>query len=267
MPAVQLARLKTQLSELSWQFTHPVEFSRALNDLLEFYAEHVYRAGHSLQADRLRPAYHVPVLVMRQIQQELIVRCQENPGAALTTADALWKDSHLEPRLIAIFLLGQAPLKPPDEVISRLKAWCQPQEDNQILSAVLSAGSLRLRREMPGQWFALVKDWVTNPYLSYQSMGLKALIATIEPKEYDNFPPIYDLLLLMLPNPSANHQNELLEIIETLAKRNPRETVFYLREILSMSSGAALARLVRRALPFFDEAGQESLKNAMKKEI
>jgi hypothetical protein len=267
MAAVQLSRLKTQLSELSWQFPHPAEFRRTLNDLLEFYSDRVYRAGRSLQQERRIPAYHVPVLVMRNLEQELIVRCQENPEAALMTADALWKDSHLEPRLIATFLLSQAPVNPPDATISRLKEWCQPQEDNQILSAALGVGSSRLRREKPDQWFALVKDWTTSPYVAYQSLGLKALIATIQPKDYENFPPIYDLLLLVLPNPHTSQQSELLEIIEILASRNPRETVFFLRQILSMSSGSALIRLIRRSIPFFDPQGQESLRAATKKEI
>lgn len=267
MPAVQLNRLKTQLTELSWQFPHPQEFRRSLAEIFDFYSDRVYRAGRNIQPDRLYPAYHVPALVMQQIQLELIPRCRENPEAALATADALWQDDHLEPRLVAAFLLGQVAVQPPDSVIRRLKAWCQPKEERNALEAALRVGSTRLRLEMPNEWFALVRDWVTSPYLATQAMGLQAVIATLQEKEFHNFPPIFDLLVLILPNPPISLQNELIEIIQILAKRSSTETVYFLREMLAMSSRPTLARLIRRCLPAFDPAGQENLRKVMKNQF
>jgi hypothetical protein len=267
MPAVQLTRLKTQLTELAWQFPHPQEFRRSLDDLFEFYSDRVYRAGRNVQPDRLYPAYHVPALVMQQIELELIPRCRENPEAALTTADALWKDDHLEPRLVAAFLLGQVTVQPPDGVIRRLKEWCQPKEERNALEAALRVGSTRLRKELPNQWFALVRDWVTSPYPTTQAMGLQAMIATIQEKDFNNFPPVFDLLVLILPNPPISLQNELIEIIQILGKRSSTETVYFLREMLAMSSRPTLARLIRRCLLSFDPAGQENLRTAMKNQF
>jgi hypothetical protein len=41
------------------------------------------------------------------------------------------------------------------------------------------------------------------------------------------------------------------------------ETVYFLRQMISISSSVGAARLVRRCLPFFNEESQASLRKAL----
>ncbi len=67
MPAVQLARLRAQVEELSSRFSQPAVYLRALRDLLELYADRTYQPGQGVPSQVLTPSYHVPMLVMRQL--------------------------------------------------------------------------------------------------------------------------------------------------------------------------------------------------------
>lgn len=264
MPAVQLSRLKTQLDELTWKFSRPEDFRRAVNDLFEQYGDHSYRAGQMAPAARGMPAYRVPVIVLRRLEQELTRHIQENPDAALAAADALWKDTHLEPRLVAAYLLGQAPVEPPQPVIERLKDWCHPRLERQALQVLLVHGCTRLRKEAPQAWFQLLQEWLETYRTEYEGMALKAILPAVQDRKFENLPSIFQCISSLVRLAPAGLQNELDAAIEALARRSPIETAHFLRQALSMGAGPNTLRLVRRALPAFPEALQEGLRSAIK---
>ncbi len=264
MPAVQLPKLKAQINELTWKFSRPEDFRRGLNDLFDLYADRSYRAGQMVQTGRGTLAYHVPTLVLRHLEQELVRHIQENPGAALAAADALWKDVYLEPRLVAAYLLGQAPVDPPAPVIERLKAWCLPKTERQALDVLLEDGCARLRKEAPTAWFNLLQDWLNTLRADYEVIALKAALPAVRNREFENLPPIYQMVSPLVQTPTPRLQGELDTIVEALAKRSPVETAYFLRQVLGMGAGSNTIRLVRRALPFFSDNLQEGLKTAIK---
>ncbi len=265
MPAVQMTRLKTQLDELTWKFSRPEDFRRGVNELFDLYADRSYRAGQMVQSGRGMPAYHIPALVLNRLEQELVRHIQENPGAALAAADALWKDTYLEPRLVAAYLLGRAPVAPPEPVIERLKAWCTPKLERQALEVLLDHGCARLRKEGEPAWFQLLQDWLNTYKTEYEVIALKALLPAVRDREFENLPPIYQMVSPLIQLPASGLQSELDIMIEALARRSPTETAYFLRQMLGMNTGISTARLVRRALPAFPENLQEGLKTAMKK--
>ncbi len=264
MPAVQLPQLKAQLDELTWKFSRPEDFRRGVNDLFDLYADRSYRAGQMVQGGRGMPAYHIPALVLSQLQLELVRHIQENPGAALAAADALWKDAYLEPRLVAAYLLGQAPVDPPAPVIERLKAWCQPKLERQALEVLLEHGCVRLRKEATRAWFDLLQDWLDTLRAEYEIMALKAVLPAVRDREFENLPPIYQMVSPLVQSPRTGLQGELDTMIAALAKRSPTETAYFLRQTLGLGPGINTVRLVRRALPAFPENLQENLKTALK---
>jgi hypothetical protein len=264
MPAVSLNRLKNQIAGLAWKFTSPDDFRRAVRDLFELYADRAYRAGEVVQAERKALAYHSPPLVLRQLELELGQHIQENPEAALSAADALWQDEYLELRLVAAFLLGQAPVDNPQPVLRRLNDWCQAKEDRQALDGLLNRGSERLRREQPERWFELIQDWVNQGRPQYDSMALRALLPAIRDRQFENIPPIYQVIGPLLSASTAAVQSNLFEVLKALARRSPVETAYFLRQAVSLNPNPAVLRSVRRALPAFPENIGEGLRAVLK---
>lgn len=263
MPAVHLARLKEQITRLAWNFTRPDEFQKGLRDLMDSYADHSYRAGQAVKARPLITAYHIPPLVLRQLEQDLSRLCRENPGAALTLVDRLWQEEYLEPRLLAAYLLGQVSPTPPEPVLERLLAWADPNLDVQILNALMSQGSARLRRGQPERWLVMVEHWLSDMSLDMQSLGLSGLLPVIQDREFENLPRIYRLLAPLVQTAPNPLQAELQQAIEALARRSPVETAYFLRQMLSMAEGVTPIRLVRRCLPAFPEETQAGLRKAI----
>ncbi len=263
MPAVQLARLKEQINQLAWNFTRPEEFRFALHDLLDLYADRTYRAGQAVSARPLSPSYHAPPLILRQLKLELGRLCEEHPAAALALVDLLWKDTFLEPRMLAAALLGLIPLQMAGEVLQRLQSWSNPDEDTTLLDALVEDGGQRIRRETPERWLELVENWLGDLSIEIQGLGLRALLPLIRDRSFENLPRVYRLISPIVQSAPAELQGELLEAVHILAQRSSMETAFFLRQMVSVSASAGTARLVRRCLPFFGEEAQISLKKAL----
>ena len=260
MPAVHLPTLKLQIDRLAWQFTRPAEFQAGLHELLEYYADLTFRAGQAVQARPLMPSYRVTPLVLHQIEQELAARVAENAGAALPLADLLWQDEMLEPRRIAAYLLGQIPPNPPEEILQRLLSWATPEVENHLLTQLLKQGSFRLRREQPRPWFGLIEHWLTQKDTDLQRIGIQALLPFIEDRDFENLPPIYNLLGPVLQAAPAALLPELQTVIQGLAHRSSTETLHFTRQMLATSTNPTLQRLIRRCLPAFSVDDQAKLR-------
>ena len=264
MPAIQIARLQAQMAQLMDLYRQPALFVRSLHDLLDAYTDHTYRPGQAVKAQPLLPHYRVPLPFIRQVEIELAVLCRQDAQAGLALADALWADAYFEPRLLAIYLLSLAPVSPPEPVLQRISAWAQPEEDRQVLRALISRGTARLLREQTDCWSELVKNWLASAQLPVQAMGLHALLAIIEDEDFQNLPVIYHLISPTHHRLPARLQADLLAVLQALARRSPAETAFFLRQILTLSSDPLIPRLVRRCLPFFSPEMQDGLRPVLK---
>jgi len=263
MPAIQLARLKTQVDQLVWTFTRPQDFQRGLKNLLEMYADWSYHPGETIEPASLLPAYHVSPLLLHQVEQQLTRQCQEMPAAGLALADILWQNEYFEPRVLATFILGQIPLKPPEEVIQRLKGWSAPALDKKLQEAIFLQATLRLRRENTTTWMEIINEWLSANPVASKVMGLRALVFLLGDREFENLPAVFNLLQpLILTAPSRLH-GELLEVLQSLVRRSPVETTHFLRQALSSTSSPISARLVRQILPSLSPELQASLRKSL----
>jgi len=263
MPAVQLAKLKAQIDRLVLQFTLPQEFQHSLKDLFESYADRVYHAGNAIQATPLIPAYHVSALVMHQLDQQLIRRCKENQDAALALADILWLDEYLEPRMVAIFLIGQVSPQPPELIIDRLRLWNQNAESIHLQQTLFYQGSICLRRERPGEYLKFLNDWLSSSRPGSQKTGLHALIVLIHDREFQDLPSLFSIITPLCQAAPTGLHADLVEVIKALARRTQVETAYFLRQILTLSSNPNTARLVRRVLPEFSPELQTNLRKVL----
>lgn len=263
MPAVQLARLKKQLEELSGFFSQPDTFLSCLRTLFEQYGDLTYRTGQAVKPASLLPAYRVPALLMRQLELSLAPLCMARPQEALVIADRLWRDEFLEFRQVACFVLGQTALDPPVEVLNRLELWSTEPGESGLLNLLLDRGSARLRREAPTRWLDVLRDWMGSMDFTLRQTALLALLPFISDREFENLPAVFNLITPVLQQNAAELTPELQKALNALARRSPVESGYILRQILATSNDPALHRLVRRCLPAFPPEIQARLKSAL----
>jgi hypothetical protein len=261
MPAVSLTRLREQLDWLKRHIHQPVEFHRLLSDLMSYYANRAYRPGMTVQSQPTLPTYRLPPLVNRHFEVMVTHLAREAPEQGLVLADELWQDAYLETRSLAAHLLGQLP--PDAAVVERLNNWCRPGEDNFLLNEILNPGMENLRRSNASAWVELIQGWLKQGKTAAQSLGLHALIPAIRDEKFTNLPAVFNILEPFLKEPLAAVKNEILEVLEALAKRSPAETSFFVKKTILLHPHPLNLRITRQLIPCFSEETQLKLREAL----
>jgi hypothetical protein len=198
------------------------------------------------------PAYRAPQAVLRQIEMELAPLAGAFPDQAMALTDALWKDGHLETRLLAATLLGRIHPETP-LLLERITAWVSRARDNQVRTALLSVSLARLRRESPSEFLRLVAGWFDPSTIKMWSNGIHALLPLIEDVSYDNLPPVYDAVHVVVETAPSMLQNDLVDLIRALYAASPVETSYFLRQTLAASNSPHVPMTFRRILPSLPE--------------
>lgn len=244
MPAIDLARLKKQTARLADLFDQPNDFLRELKELLDFYVNRTLRS-QGVAPSSVLPTYRTPPTVLRQIETELNPLAESNPIQALELADALWDDGWLETRLLAAFLLGRIP--PQEErLLARLTAWTQAIRDPSVRAALLTTSLTRLRKETPDLFITLVKEWLVPTRQRMWSNGLQAIIPLISSEEFDNLPPIFEIVEPIFKASPAALQFDLRDLLVALYQAAPDETLYFLQQVLKETKNPLLAVTLRR---------------------
>ena len=264
MPAIQLARLKIQAAQLAEHFTDPPAFGRALDNLLDDYADHVRRAGQSGTPPPLLPAYHVPPPVLRQVMKELTPRAIALPEAALLLCDRLWSEPKLEFRLLAALLLGCVPPQPPRRIFEKVESWVEPEVEDRLLRALASSALTRARQEFSEVFSSQLEIWLSAPTLSVQRLGLLALLPLVNDASFGNIPLLYRWLTPLTRAVPLPLREDLVEVLQALAQRSPRETVHFFQQVLSMPDNPDTAWLMRKTMTVLPKQWQTSLHEALK---
>ena len=262
MPAIDLARLKKQSAQLGDNFDRPGLFLRELREVLEFYVNRTLRSL-SVAPSSVLPTYRTPVVVLRQIEKELGPMAEGRPLQALELADALWDEGWLETKLLAAFLLGRIP--PQEErLLARLTAWTQAVRDPEVRAALLTTSLTRLRRETPDLFLILVKEWLHPARQRMWSNGIQALVPLISSPDFDNLPPIFEIIEPILKASPATLQYDLQELIIVLYEASPDETTYFLQQILKETRSPLPAIALRRMSPDLPEELQVSLREILR---
>jgi hypothetical protein len=264
MPAVELSRLQNQLDDLSKVFDKPSLFREGINNLLDLYADRVYRHSPALKPAPFTPSFRVPPLVLRFMEQELLRLTRSDPGDALAVADELWKQNNLEARLFAAEILGLLPPEYRYEVFNRLKTWAEGARDTVALNLLLTRGTESLRDQEPMLWLRQIENWARDDREKIRILAIRALQAFADEEGFDNLPPVYRILTPLVHNADLPLKPSLESILESLARRSPGETAYFLRQILAATTNPSTIRLIRRIIPAFDRDYQSAIKAAVK---
>jgi hypothetical protein len=262
MPAIDLARLKKQTAHLADVFGEPAMFLRELREILEFYVNRSLRS-QSVAPSSVLPTYRTPVVVLRQIEKEIGPAAEKEPILALELADALWDEGWLETKLLAAFLLGRIP--PQEErLLARLTAWTQAVRDPEVRAALLTTSLTRLRRETPDLFLVLVREWLHPARQRMWSNGVQALVPLISSPDFDNLPPIFEIVEPIIKASPATLQYDLQELIVTLYDASPDETTYFLQQILKGTKSPLPAVALRRMSPELPQELQSSLREMIR---
>lgn len=262
MPAIDLARLKKQTAQLADVFGEPSIFLHELREILEFYVNRSLRS-QSVAPSSVLPTYRTPLVVLRQIEKEIGPPAEKQPLLALELADALWDEGWLETKLLAAFLLGRIP--PQEErLLARLTAWTQAVRDPEVRAALLTTSLTRLRRETPDLFLVLVREWLHPARQRMWSNGVQALVPLISSPEFDNLPPIFEIVEPILKASPATLQYDLQELIITLYEASPDETTYFLQQILKGTKSPLPAVALRRMSPDLPPELQTSLREMIR---
>ena len=263
MPAIDLARLKKQTAHLADLFDQPSDFLREHREILDYYVNRSLRS-QGVAPSSVLPTYRTPVVVMRQIETELGPVAEKKPIQALELADALWDEGWLETLLLAAFLLGRIP--PQEErLLARLTAWTQAVRDPEVRAALLTTSLTRLRNETPDLFLVLVKEWLHPARQRMWTNGIQALIPQINSPDFDNLPPIFDVVEPIIKASPATLQFDLKELIIALYKASPDETIYFIQQILKETKSPLLGVSLRRMSPDLPPELQAHLREMLRK--
>jgi len=263
MPAIDLARLKKQTAQLADIFDQPAEFLGAVREILEFYVNRTLRS-QGVAPSSVLPTYRTPAVVLRQIETELGSVAEKKPIQALELADALWDEGSLETKLLAAFLLGRIP--PQEErLLARLTAWTQAVRDPSVRAALLTTSLTRLRKETPDLFLVLVKEWLHPARQRMWSNGVQALVPLISSPDFDNLPPIFEIVEPIIKASPATLQYDLRELIIALFEASPDETMYFIQQILKGTKNPLPAVALRRMSPDLPQELQVSLREMLRK--
>jgi hypothetical protein len=263
MPAIDLARLKKQTAQLADLFDQPSVFLREHREILDFYVNRSLRS-QGVAPSSVLPTYRTPTVVLRQIETELGPVAERQPIQALELADALWDEGWLETRLLAAFLLGRIP--PQEErLLARLTAWSQAVRDPSVRAALLTTSLTRLRKETPDLFLVLVTEWLHPARQRMWSNGIQALVPLISSPDFDNLPPIFEIVEPIIRAAPATLQFDLQELIIMLYEASPDETTYFIQQILKSTKSPMLAVALRRMSPEFPAELQSNLRDMLYK--
>ncbi len=264
MPAIDLTRLRARFKLLEETIENPGEFTRGLRELFLFHADFTQTAGNSSSGGGTMPKFNSPALLNREVVLALSPYCNEKPALILPIIDCLWQEREVELRELAAQLLGRMPQNTFDEVVHRIQTWSLEKNDAEILPLLHQTASAQIRRDAPNRWLDVLNTWNSSSEPWLAKLAINGTIPLIDDRAFENLPAIFTFISPLILTPTYENQYELLNVIEHLAQRSEVETVYFLKQVMSLSTDPGMGRFMRRAIELFSAEMQESLRSAMR---
>lgn len=239
-------RLELQLAELKALADRPERLLPATLELLEIYQVR-RRAGGRVQAS-------APPPVLRGIVRALRSRLQHDPQATETVMVTLWGSGRTEARSLAVRLLGEQPTELAPDLVER---WTHSAVRLDLMRELAAVGLHGWRRAAPDRFLERCSIWLGG---KHRLLGLFALRAAVRDDEFENLPRIYQLVGQLGGGLRGRPRQAMLELLKSMARRAPTETVQFLREA-ELRSGASMARLVGEVLPSLPSEQRAALRS------
>ncbi len=264
MPAINLARLRRQISDLGNLFTQPFEFRRELHKLLDLYADRTHRPGQAGEPPPLLNTYNVPPPILHEIRRALQPIATAHSEAAIELAKALWSEPYTEFKQIAAFLLGTISPSSNYPVLEIVEAWLSVKLDEYTLADVLKYSLANLQRETPEMLLNIIAKWLASNDLYWKRIGLLALLGFPTSLISKHLPKFLKLMTPYTRVAPLELRPAILDVLRALAFCSPRETTYFLRQSLEAPENPDAALLIRQLLPALPDDLQENLRQLLK---
>jgi hypothetical protein len=96
------------------------------------------------------------------------------------------------------------------------------------------------------------------------SNGIQALVPLISSPDFDNLPPVFEIVQPILKASPAILQYDLQELITVLFEASPDETVYFLQQILKGTKSPLPAVALRRMSPELPPDLQASVREMLR---
>jgi hypothetical protein len=259
MPAISPARLKNDIAALFEVVSDAVDFDRAMEALLDRYADRTYRKSQGGSPGSLLPAYHAPLQVLRQVEHRLGEYAADHPEAALEIADRLWSWESFEPKFMAVRILGSLPEGFGERVMKRIGKWIMFVEDDELQAELVKVGLALDEARLLAMVEVLLEDGGTG----YRA-ALSALDAVARTASAEALPGVYRMFGKALALPGADSNARLVSLARGLANRSPVETAHFLRHQYLLAVRPEVARILRQVLPLFPDQLQKDIRRLMR---
>ena len=260
MPPIQPGLIKQQAARISEFSNEPSRFTKELSQLLEYYGEKTFRQGRSGEPKPLTPAFAVPPPLLKILLTEFTTQLRQEPLPWLAICDQLWAVPQIELRLLSAWLLGKFPVEYSEPVLDRIRLWTPSEIERQLQIALLTQGTVNLRKENSQAVFALAKDWLSSGKNPLRGLGFQILDILAQDPNYENLPNLYSLITPYIINIDPGLRQEVVDTMGGLVRRSPTETAFFLRNAMENARSQDTAWLIRQLLPDFPPDTRESLR-------
>lgn len=263
MPAVELGRLQQQVAQLSDQFQQPSNYLRGVEDLLKSHGVPVHRQG---RVKGLRPvliSYEAPPPLLKLLSLEMSAQARRNPVEALSIADGLWSRPTLETRQLAISLLGNIPITSPDEITNRLEAWAQQNREQLLVPELAENGTKTLRTNHQEALLDLAAKLLQSSDSRKQVLAIGVLQNLVSGRQISNLPRLFALLVDPCKDPDRKIRPELADLLVALARFSPKETEYFLHQILTDKHTEGTRWLTRQVVKALPEESRSRLRTVL----
>ncbi|UCH60102.1 MAG: DNA alkylation repair protein [Anaerolineales bacterium] len=266
MPAIQLAKLKKQVAELSDLFHEPAALRSKLHKTLDEYADRTRRHGQSGEPPPLVITHNVPAPVLHQIIRELSIQAASNPESGLRLCDYLWKQPYLEENLIAVYLLGSIILADDQPILERIQEWLHSKPEERLVNAILEHSLANLRQNSPKVVIDLIEKWIVDADTYHKSLGLRECLYLIDQHSFNDLSLVFNWINPLIRFSPSEIRSDVINILIALARRTPQETAYTLRRILDSPENNHAAWYIRQTLKYFPAPTQSKLRTVLHEE-
>jgi hypothetical protein len=242
MPSFQLKQFQQILNQLLLVFSLPKEFHAQLTALFERYEQPGYRYSREVQA-LPQPAYHLPGVMLEEIEIPLTTLAKERPRPALLLAQECWQDDFFETKWVAALVLGQAPLFDLPLLTDAINAMLAHAPDTEHLLLLFGSGVRRLREERFDVWTQMIAGWLSHDETCLR--GLYALVSVVEAGNEAYMPTVFRLLEKPLIDANEPLRPILQRLVAALSQQSMPETTHFLYEVAINFYGEERLRFFR----------------------
>jgi hypothetical protein len=264
MPAIQPARLKIQVAELSRAFQQPEILVKQLHEILGLYTDRTHKPGLSGEPRPLMQAYNVPQPVIRQIMTEMKPIVLANKEDALKLSDLLWKQPYWEMRSLAASILGQVIAEDYTPILDKLTGWLAEELEDQMIDVILENATTQLRSRQVDLLLNWSKSYLSSEKKFDPNIAVRLLTVLVRENDLENLPAIFKLINPHLRKIPQALRQDVVELVSVLARRSPGETAYILRTNLSNETTSDAAWIIRQVMNSFPTNHQDSLRAAMR---